>query len=96
MELITIRTDEGVRTAIVVKTGVTKVHLIWADDRKPGVRINKLPKEAMRYAEPLLLNGEPYPFSRAKTHFRRMGLNLGITKSAAQALKIRYKKSELS
>lgn len=87
MELIRLRTDEGVRSAIVVKTGPRLAHVIWADDRKPGVRVNKIPKEFLRGATPLEYKGKPYPLNRAKRLFRKMGKSLGITKSAKKELR---------
>lgn len=88
MELIQLRTDEGVRCALVVKVGPRLAHLIWADDRKPGVRINKVPKEYLRYATPLMLKDKPYPLNRAKRKFRAMGRSLGITKTAKKELRV--------
>jgi hypothetical protein len=87
MDLLSIRTDDGVRSAIVIKTGPTFAHVIWADDRTPGVRINKIPKIWMRYATPLEYKGKPYPLSRAKRLFRKMGRSLGITKAAKKELR---------
>lgn len=87
-QLISIRThDESVRCALVVKVGPKFARVIWADDRKPGVRINKVPKEWLRGCAPLELKGKPYPLSRAKRLFRKMGRSLGITKSAKQELR---------
>lgn len=87
-ELVSIRTDEGVRSALVVRTGPRLAHVIWADDRKPGVRINKIPKEHLRWATPLLYKDKPYPLTRAKRMFRKMGKALGITKSAKKELRV--------
>ena len=58
MDLLSIRTDDGVRSAIVIKTGPTYAHVIWADDRSPGVRVNKVPKAWLRYATPLRVQGQ--------------------------------------
>jgi hypothetical protein len=87
MDLLSIRTDDGVRSAIVIKTGPTYAHVIWADDRSPGVRVNKVPKAWLRYATPLLYKDKPYPLARAKRLFRKMGKSLGITKSAKKELR---------
>ena len=87
MEVITLRTEEGYRSAILLTTGPKYAQVVWADDRKPGVRVNKIPKHWLRYSAPLLRNGKPYNISRAKRMFRKMGRTLGITKSAKKALK---------
>lgn len=88
MEMITIHTDEGIRTAIVLGEGPKYVRMIWADDRRPGVRVNKVPKDRMRRdTKPLMYKGKPYPLARAKRHFRNMGRALGITKSARKELR---------
>jgi len=87
MDLISIHTDQGVRSALVLKTGPKMAHVIWADDRNPGVRINKIPKEWLRYARPIEYKGKPYPLARAKRLFRSMGRSLGITKSARQEIR---------
>ena len=86
--VISIRLDEGgVRSAIVVKIGPKFAHLVWADDRVPGVRVNRVPVGHLDLAEPLMYREKPYPLPRAKRLFRRMGKNLGSTKSAREALR---------
>lgn len=88
MELISFRTSDGsVRCSLVVKIGPRLAHLIWLDDRKPGIRINKIPKEQLRGAAPLEYKGKPYPLARAKRHLRRAGQVHGITKSAKKEIR---------
>jgi len=86
--LISFHTDDGsVRSAFIVKVGPKFASLVWADDRKPGVRINKVPHEQLRSSHPLLFKGQPYPLPRAKKMFRSMGRKFGITKGAKIALR---------
>ncbi len=80
-------TDGSVRAAMIVKVGQKYTSLVWTDDRKPGVRINKVPHEHLRNSPPLLYKGKPYPLARAKKLFRKMGRTFGITKSAKIALR---------
>lgn len=85
--IIRIHTADGsVRCAVIVKVGLKFTSLIWADDRKPGVRINKVPNDWADNSPPVEYRGKPYPLARAKKMFRKMGRTLGITKSARKAL----------
>jgi len=86
--LISFHTDDGsVRCAFIAKVGQKFTSLIWADDRTPGVRINKVPHEHLRNSPPVLYKGKPYPLARAKKAFRKMGRTFGITKTAKIALR---------
>ncbi len=86
-DLVSIRTDEGVRCALVVAVGHKYVSLLWADDRKPGVRVHKVSHRDAMHVTPLLFREKPYPLSRAKRHWRRMARQFGATKAAQQALR---------
>ena len=79
--------DGSVRSAYLVATGPKFSKLIWLDDRKPGIRINKVPNEDMRHATPLLYHGKPYPLTRFKRLFRKAAMRHGITKSARKELR---------
>jgi hypothetical protein len=86
--LIKFHTDDGsVRCALIVKVGLKYTSLVWADDRTPGLRVNKVPHDHLRNAPPLLYKGKPYPLTRAKKLLRKMGRTFGITKSAKIALR---------
>lgn len=80
-EVIRIHTDEGVRTALVTAVGPKFTRLIWIDDRKPGVRVNKVRNNEVR-ATTL-----DYPLAKAKRGFRKAGAHLGITKTARKELR---------
>ena len=84
--LIQIHLDDGIRPGLIVKVGRKFTSLIWADDRKPGVRVNKVPNDWVENSRPVQYHGKPYPLARAKKMFRKMGRSLGITKSARRAL----------
>jgi hypothetical protein len=77
-----VHTDEGVRSAFIIAIGPKYTSMIWMDDRKPGVRINKILNTEIRSVEI-----EGYPIARAKKLFRKSGRSLGITKSARRALR---------
>ena len=79
--------DGSVRSAYLVATGPKYTKLIWLDDRKPGIRINKVPNEDMRFATPLMYKGKPYPLPRFKRIFRKAAKAHGVTKSAKKELR---------
>ncbi len=77
--------DQNAHALIVVREGRTFLHAValhW-----PPVRIVKLPRTERRYLRPLLYKGKPYPIARAVRRFKKAGRALGITKSAADALR---------
>ena len=86
-DLVSYRTDEGVRCALIVTVGRKYISMLWADDRKPGVRINKVSHRDAQHATPLMYRDKPYPLSRAKRHWRKMASSLGATKAARKALR---------
>jgi len=79
--IIKIRTENCVRTALIVAITTKYMSAVWANDKKPGVRIHKIPHNEVR-ADII-----DYPLAKAKKAFRKMGRTFGITKSAKRALR---------
>jgi hypothetical protein len=52
-----------------------------------GMKLWKVPLTDVRYMQPLLLKGKPYPMSRALKTFRKMGKSHGISNGAKKLIK---------
>jgi len=82
MKVMRYRTDEGVFTVLLVKTGNKWAQVMFMD--AAGIRIKRVPvADIERYMWEL----ECYPLQRAVRRFRAAGKRFGITGGAKQALK---------
>lgn len=77
------RSNEGVRSALLVNEGHKFVSLIPVDF---PVRIRKVPLVETRHMSECEYKGKPYPVKRAVKVLKRMGKAYGITKAASKAL----------
>ena len=87
IELVSYRTDEGLRTAFV-KHGTKWTQVLAMDAGvRSGLVIHKVPKTEQKYMFPVLRKGKPYPHKRALTCFRRFGKSHGMSKGAKKLLR---------
>lgn len=68
----------------LVTCGTKKAHILHIDGI--GLRVTQEPKESLRYAQPLLLRGQPYPLDRALRRFRSVGRRIGMSAEAKRML----------
>ena len=83
-KVVTWRSNEGVRSALLVNEGRKFISLIPVD---LPVRIKKVPLTETKYMRDSEYKGKLYPLKRAVRILKRMGKEGGITKSASKALK---------
>lgn len=67
MKPIIYRTNDGARTALLIKEG-RKFHYIMPMDLP--IRVRKVPRSEERYFSDVTKNGNPYPLARALRLFR--------------------------
>ena len=79
-ELVTYRTDAGIKTAIALKPGRKWLPVIVIDS---PMRVRKVPLSERRFMTPLA----DYPLRRAVRKYLAAGRRLGITKRARKALR---------
>jgi hypothetical protein len=79
--VISVHTDDGYHSGLVVSDGAKYLGVIWPDSA--GIRINKIEKKTARYT---VLE---YNLNKVKKTLRRCGRSFGITKGARIALKAR-------
>lgn len=84
--MATVYLDNHARALLVFQEGKRWNLAVWIS-RRAGVTVVKFEKSDLRYMRPAEFKGEAYPVARAVRGFRRAGRSLGITKSAATALK---------
>lgn len=88
MRVVSYRTDEGVKTAIVEEIRAGKFRLlIMGAAQKDGLGVVTVDGSEARYMADLERNGKPYPLRRALTTFARYGRTHSATKAAKQFIK---------
>ena len=79
--------ESAFRVALV-KTGRKWLHVLTIDaTASGGLKLWKVPLSDVKYMQPLLLKGKPYPMSRALKSFRKMGNSHGISGGAKKLIR---------
>ena len=79
--------NSSFRSALV-KTGRKWLQVVALDaTTADGIRVWRVPKSELKYMNPLLYRGKPYPMSRGLKTFRSLGATHGITKGALKILR---------
>jgi len=76
------------KRSVLVKEGRKWLQVVAMDATKTGgMTVWRVPRDDLRYMEPLLRKGKPYPMSRALTVFRRFAKSHGATKAAMKIIR---------
>jgi hypothetical protein len=75
--------EEGWR-CVLAREGRTHLHVTFISDL--GIVHRTEPRDGIRFLQPLMLRGSPYPVSRMVRKFREVGRERGITEAAKAEL----------